>query len=300
MAEYLRGDQDEGAAWQTGEDRERRRLLAERVLEVERSKQAAADAELRRWTAALEAEIASYRRWLLARWLGVAKRAALLAAIVYFVFGARWGDFWWMWLVFGGGAAAADVAATSRRRAAQEVARFDDPRAVNALAVAWRDGDSATRKVATDALERLLPQLRASHAPLITEAGMAGLLSILTFHNVTPALWMGVLRALEQVGDSRAIPAVKRMVNLPVQVSVAMRMARTFEPARIDRVMEELQAAARETLAALEERAELERQRNLLLRPAQAAVDDERLLRPATGGTGSPTEQLLRPGEASG
>jgi len=300
MAEELRALPDESAEWQTEEDRERRRLLAERVLEVERAKRNAADAELRRWTEALEAEIARYRRWRRTRWVGRLKRAALIAAVIYLVFGQRWGTFWWLWLVFGGGAAAADAAASSRRKAARELARFDDPRAVNALAVAWQDGDSATRQVAAEALERLLPQLRASDAPLISEAGMSGLLSILSYRNVSPPLWLAVLRALEQVGDARAIPAVKRVVSLPVPASVALRVARAFDPAGVERLIEEIQSAARETLAALEERAELERQRNLLLRPAQASVEEDRLLRPASGASESPAEQLLRPGEASG
>src|SRR5438309_324559 len=60
----------------------------------------------------------------------------------------------------------------------------------------------------------LLPALRASDAAHITQDGMSALISLL--HGADYALAIAVLKALQQVGDARAIPAVQSLEMVSV------------------------------------------------------------------------------------
>jgi hypothetical protein len=93
---------------------------------------------------------------------------------------------------------------------------------------------------------------------------------------------LALLHALEQVGDEEAIPLVRSLAKDPgSRIGTILRE----EAAR------KIQASARRCLAALEQRAVEGRDRNRLLRPAAAAVEDV-LLRPAGS---SQTDAALLP-----
>jgi hypothetical protein len=96
-------------------------------------------------------------------------------------------------------------------------------------------------------------------------------------------LTLAILKAWEQVGDEKALPAVERLA------------AGTWDS--------RVRAAADACLPALRQRAELARQRDTLLRPASApGTGSEVLLRPAAGPGETSAALLLRPveGETDG
>lgn len=133
-------------------------------------------------------------------------------------------------------------------------------------------------------LKRLLPQLHAGDAQTWTPGQYGALLKLLA---VLPKdkdlknteLALSVLKALEQIGDARAIPAVEVLAySSPHSVSP------------------QVQQAAGECLPYLRQRAGEQRQAQTLLRPTQPSTTGENLLRPAAQTTPqTPDEQLLRP-----
>src|SRR2546423_12833105 len=109
------------------------------------------------WTETLRLEIGEYqvrKRWRIARWIVVPVTFLVLWRVFHINMG-----FWWIW--FGVGAnAAADANADARRGLATTLTESGDPRVVSVLAIAVRDGDDDTRRIASEGLERILPTLK--------------------------------------------------------------------------------------------------------------------------------------------
>ncbi len=133
-------------------------------------------------------------------------------------------------------------------------------------------------------LKRLLPQLHAGDAQTWTPEQYQALLKLLSAppkdkELKDTELALSVLKALEQIGDARAIPAVEVLAySSPHSVS------------------RQVQQAAAECLPYLRQRAGEQQQAQTLLRPTQPNTTGENLLRPAAQTTPqTPDEQLLRP-----
>ncbi|HLK58533.1 MAG TPA: hypothetical protein VKU00_18330 [Chthonomonadaceae bacterium] len=202
-------------------------------------------------------------------------RAVLLALFLvaaYFRVREQLFHFWWMVFPLSG-LMAADRLAYKRRDAARKLWEASDPRAVGVLAVTLRDHDPAVREVAEKALLKLLPRVLASHASSINADQMNALLSIA--YREDEDLKLALLQALEQIGDVRAIPAVREM-----------QLYGSFQ----------VREQAARCMPFLEERVRRSRESVTLLRAADInATAPEELLRPATDQVDTPPEQLLRP-----
>ncbi len=134
----------------------------------------------------------------------------------------------------------------------------------------------------SELLKRLLPQVRADHAPLWSKADKTTLL--LPFKDAAakdPQLAIACLKALEQIGDKSAVPAVKKL------------QAQAFAGNR-----QTLWNAASQCLLYLESNSGKFQQAETLLRSSDIAqVRPDILLRPAAADAdNSAGEQLLRPG----
>jgi hypothetical protein len=172
-----------------------------------------------------------------------------------------------------------------RRRAARkatgELAGIDDVRSVGALVDALSLDDPHTHETAVQALTRLLPQLKASDAALLTPEQRDKLCRVLyipienvLFKDVTgifkpaknPAVdfRVAILQAFAQVGDSRALPIVTHLAEGEAKTAAERR----------------IQAAALWCLPNLRARVEAELAPNTLLR--------------ASDGSGSDAQDLLR------
>lgn len=224
-----------------------------------------------RWIGVLEAEMAAYRQWKAARRRRMFWRAVVVIGLLALMLSGKHVGFFPFWVLFGG-KMAMDTAADSRYTAAHEVAKLRNPRAVGVLAVTCREADGDVSIVAVRALKDTLPLVRANHRAGFTEEQMDALLWLLGTDD--PELARALLKALEQVGGPKALPAVRRLEHHP-------------------------SASVREAAAAcalhLEAVAEQERLRATLLRAAEGPEGGDRLLRPASGAGDTPQEQLLRP-----
>ena len=217
--------------------------------------------------------------FLLASWLIIVPYCAWMAA--YLV-----GERQWVLAALMGGCAAA---ATQFHRltllprhaaAAREIAALRDVHAVGRLAEAIEYPDPKARREAERAIVPLLRRLRATDAGLLDDSQRACLHRTLRIEDAARRydLILAVLTALEQVGDSHAIPAVQRLAD-----------ARPLG-ARQERIRD----AARECLAALRENAGRVDHSLTLLRGAHAPESAaDALLRPAASASSEP-DQLLR------
>jgi hypothetical protein len=307
---------DVGAEQIELENARRRFILALRTMTVRKESQARSAETLAKWRAELDRDIAVVRRQRRAN----ARRkflmnATRLALLVSWLFGRRYfQDFqgfigvFFFFFTWG----AAEVAANPRRKeTALALARARDPKAIGVLAKAARDGDPATQEAAIQGLLSILPTVRASDREHVDSDAMSALLALLPWKEgmsvgtnaADVALKLAILRALEQIGDGRAIPAVKRLQSPPRVAGLVLGfLDRRFHIGARDRI-EQVCRAARDCLPFLEERAAAERLRDRLLRPAMAPTrGPDLLLRPAGGSPTTPDELLLRPvegGEAS-
>ncbi|HZP81684.1 MAG TPA: hypothetical protein VFB21_08610 [Chthonomonadaceae bacterium] len=168
----------------------------------------------------------------------------------------------------------------ARKRVAERLARFDDLRIVGPLAEMLEAPDMRARPDVVSALTTLLPRLQASDAALLDTEQRACLCRILTSsERALTDLKIAILRAFEQVGDSRALPLVERLAEGP---------GRTERQRRI-------RSAAKHCLPFLQERAAQEPFRQTLLRASLAAgVASDTLLRPAAPGVDAAAQHLLR------
>lgn len=224
--------------------------------------------------ALLQQEIEAARRLRQRRLLTAGGFVGLLLVLIALTNGKILDNLWWI-LQMGGGFWAADQAVGRRLDATQTLKNAGDPRAVGVLAVARKDGDKAVKYAAEDALQALLPRVRASDAAYITSEQMNALLT-LGYHadsNIRTAL----LAALEQVGDARAVPVVQNLLTDP---------------------KESVRERAAQCLPFLEERVRRAQESMTLLRasaPTKLAVAPEQLLRPAVPTPAqTPASELLR------
>lgn len=126
------------------------------------------------------------------------------------------------------------------------------------------------------ALRRMVRQLRADQANLLSRDQKRALRTLLQTPYADFELIEGILKALEQVGDEHDIPVVEKLATQGVT-----RVRRSAE----------------ECLVFLRQRAEFARQSQTLLRPTLPTNDTpDALLRPVqTDADNTPAEQLLRP-----
>ncbi len=197
-------------------------------------------------------------------------------------------------LYFGGfGIIILSVFNLSRKSAqfdADELARIGGVRAIPALMALLNTPFQMKRKQASfAALNLLLPQMRASDAPLLTPALRRYLNGCLANANAggLPAaqydsFYVAILKALEQVGDSSAIPAVTRLSQLRGNSRRSRR----------------LREAAIECLPMLRANCgEVETARTLLRASHAEDARPDTLLRPASGAAPTAAQDLLRGAE---
>jgi HEAT repeat protein len=155
-----------------------------------------------------------------------------------------------------------DATLASRKSAAEALANVDDVRMIDALTVCLDISDSETKKIVRSALVRLLPRVKASDDLKLINESYEQLLSELKTGE--KSLKLAILKALEQIGDEKAISVVEYLA------------ANAWDA--------EVRTAARDCLPALRHRSELCRLANTLLRPAESLqTDSDILLRPAKG-----------------
>ena len=158
------------------------------------------------------------------------------------------------------------------------------------------DVKSSVNQEVMELLTKHLPEMKASDATLLTQAqkdrltrelklstsdrSKSDLLEVL-FPNETRIRYrIAILKAFEQIGGMKELAEVKRLA--------------TEKP--MNRKAIEVQDAARECLPYLQERAEGEQAKNLLLRASSVPTNDAELLRPHVGKADSrDAKELLRP-----
>ncbi len=170
-------------------------------------------------------------------------------------------------------------------RMVRELMNENSIEAIGRLAEAATWPDTKLRAAAVSALTRLLPQLKATDARLLTSAQRACLYSFLNPSGARthPELVAALLSALEQVGDLAAVPHVRGLA------AMSARSAR----------LETIRDAAEQCLPALLQKAQTNTDHQTLLRPAEApGPPDETLLRPAMPTPSSEAGLLVRPAPA--
>jgi len=171
------------------------------------------------------------------------------------------------------------AASQQQKSAAMAITRFDDVRAAGPLAEALEFKDKDVVPLATKALISLLPRLKASDAPLLSPEQRFCLNRALRGKNTE--LTLAILKAWEQVGDSKAIEEVEKLAH------------GRGRGGRYAAVV----AAAQECLPFLRQSAERQQIGSQLLRAADGSVTPAGvLLRPAMPHAPTePSEELLRP-----
>lgn len=177
----------------------------------------------------------------------------------------------------------------ARAAVASLIADLHDPRFVGPV-LTLLQADAKTmekgglRQSLREALKWMLPKLRAGDAALLTPEQRRILLLLLDKPMADPELTLCILKALEQIGDEQAVPAVQKLID---------RLA-----GYTSKRAASLREAAQECLPYLTGHVERTRQAQTLLRPADSsqAVSADVLLRPSLPTVSeTPSEQLLRP-----
>lgn len=175
------------------------------------------------------------------------------------------------------------LALTGRHsRRALELARADDPSAVGPLVEALTWPEEGLRAVARDGLTRLLPRLKAGDGGLLSTSARTVLNGYLNRDAARshPDFVIALLAALEQVGDTTALPLVQALAEME---------------ARSARERHVVEAAGR-CLPYLRLCADANQQSQTLLRAAHApGPDADILVRPAQPGVTGDTALLVRP-----
>lgn len=197
--------------------------------------------------------------------------------------------------MFGGlsGLIASMYAATNaQKKGVQALAEFDDLRAAPRLIEMLEYNDNGLKIDAATLLEKLLPKLQASDAPMLTpehhailnrllagKVALAGKDKALALTS-TAQLLTAILTALQQVGTESSLPVVTELAE-------GKGRAKQFP---------EVQKAARECLPFLQSRAENQRQTQTLLRASDGNhTPADVLLRPAMATPSTiPADELLR------
>ena len=163
------------------------------------------------------------------------------------------------------------------RRANALLAKVDDVRAIGPLIESLHSSDRDTCQSAEWALRHLLPRLKATDANLLNERQRESLFRALAITHADFVL--AALKALEQIGDEKAIEHVHRLVD------------GLGKAGKVPRV----QKAAADCLAFLRVKAQRDQENRTLLRPATGADSEgTHLLRPAGSVPDVPPELLLR------
>lgn len=183
------------------------------------------------------------------------------------------------------------------RHSTGPLSALGDVRLVGPLVEMLRIEDHHVRARAGAALTQLLPHLQASDASLLTTSQRmllcrvlasplndlfrSDLVVMLTRQTKHMAdLQVAILKAFEQVGDSKALPVVERLATSP---------AKTGDQQRV-------RDAAVACLPALQMRAAQQQAHSTLLRASAAReTNPALLLRPADGSVTTEAEELLRP-----
>ncbi len=162
-----------------------------------------------------------------------------------------------------------------RKNTVHMLTTINDVRIVGPLCdvLGFRDADMA--RIAQEALIEILPRLKSSDSHLLNREQRDRLYGTLSGDN--RPLIFATLKALEQVGDERAIPFVDKLAN-------GMRMAKTEE--------NEVWAAANHCLPFLRERAAAQKASAELLRASSPETDNADLLRAASPQATQPQELL--------
>ncbi len=170
-----------------------------------------------------------------------------------------------------------------QQRLADRLARMEDVRAIGQLAEiqAWPDARMA--RMARAGLIRLLPQMQAGDARLLDVRQRAFLYQRLRLSEAraNPEFLLAILKALEQIGDTDAVPYVEAL-------------AHSEPPTLRER---QVKQAAEECLPYLLECAQHNRDSQVLLRASAGSEPPERLLRPLRPSTAPESERLLRTSE---
>lgn len=161
------------------------------------------------------------------------------------------------------------------------LANTGDLRVVGALIEIAAIQDGYANPMAACLLTRLLPHLQASDAALLTDRQRVALGRALIRNVGNVEFLLAALKALEQVGDGRALSVVE---------SLAAGKIGTADPKRV-------QAAAQECLPFLQTRNDQQRASQTLLRASCISeTPPATLLRPAQGAAPMEDAELLRPG----
>ncbi len=168
-----------------------------------------------------------------------------------------------------------DATVQTRRHAIDMLSSVEDKRMVGAFALCLLDPSREVRYAAATALKKLLPRIQASDKDTLSPPEMEALLRALGGKD--NLLTIAILKALEQVGDERALPKVEGLARL-----------KNGKPA-------EVRHAAEKCLPYLHLRAQQAEQAHTLLRAASSDATSDTLLRPAAGTASVDTGQLLRP-----
>jgi hypothetical protein len=172
--------------------------------------------------------------------------------------------------------------AQERRAIAVRLADYEDVRVVGPLTELLTSSDKALRKTVRIGLIRLLPRMTPLDAYWLTTEQLEQLGHVLEQPQMQPELSEAVLRAFAQVGDSRALPQVRRVAEMRAHTSRHKA----------------LRALARECLPLLCVRVQHEAARQTLLRARDTGLSDPTtLLRVPTGENLSSPGNLLRPAE---
>jgi len=166
----------------------------------------------------------------------------------------------------------------ARKKAMMRLTNLEDVRAVGPLAdaLAFTKNDWISQVEA--ALSSLLPLLRANDAPLLNTQQRTNLHRALSGKRKDLCLRLAILRAFEQVGDSRDVAAVEHLTS-------AKSRSENYA----------VYEAAVECMPYLHANIEREQANKTLLRPSDGlSATPDTLLRAAHAGTTTPAEQLLR------
>jgi HEAT repeat protein len=225
-------------------------------------------------------------------WL-VAYLFASLMLFVVLVRAAPWYDDWsfltymlfcavvlrWVYLVIN-----RMVASPQQRQAAQRLTQLQDKRVVGHLVDFCTWPDALVRQAARKALVSMLPQLQAADASLLSSEQQGVLRGMLHRRHVEaePGLQIAILKAYEQMGDERALPAVNALATMRSNTKNRQRV----------------RVAAEECLPFLQQRRQRQVSSQTLLRPTQLNTPEpprEVLLRAAHDPSASNPAELLRP-----
>lgn len=187
------------------------------------------------------------------------------------------GDFSAWWPFYGAGFSGAVAASRLHTNAASELAKYDDVRTVGLYVDLLDVQDRGLRTVARDTLARLLPQIQAGNANLLSDSQRQTLAQALLKGRNEP-LSKAILQAFTQIGDTRVLPQVQRVADGKGDGSWSV----------------DVRVAARDCLFALQLRQEQEQAAQTLLRASASAETPQELLRASQSVPDTAPQELLR------